>query len=44
MNQVLDKAQVSSNALADYFREQIAQRRAAPRDDMLSRLVEPVQH
>jgi cytochrome P450 len=37
--EVLDRAQRSSNAIADYFREQIAQRRAAPRDDMLSRLV-----
>jgi len=36
--EVLERAQRSSNAIADYFRDQIAQRRAAPRDDMLSRL------
>jgi cytochrome P450 len=35
---VLDKARQSSNEIADYFREQIAQRRQAPRDDLLSAL------
>jgi cytochrome P450 len=37
--EVLDRAQRSSNALADYFRQQIALRRTSPRDDMLSRLI-----
>jgi cytochrome P450 len=37
--EMLDKAQRSSNAIADYFRAQIAERRKTPRDDMLSRLV-----
>ena len=36
---VLDRARVSSNELADYFREQIAARRRAPRDDLLSALI-----
>jgi cytochrome P450 len=35
---VLDRAVSSSNELADYFRGQIAQRRAEPRDDLLSAL------
>ena len=35
---VLDRSVESSNALADYFRSQIAQRRARPRDDLLSAL------
>jgi pimeloyl-[acyl-carrier protein] synthase len=37
--EVLDRAQRSSNEIADYFRQQITQRRTAPRDDLLSRLV-----
>jgi pimeloyl-[acyl-carrier protein] synthase len=36
---VLDRARRSSNEIADYFREQIALRRAEPRDDLLSALV-----
>jgi cytochrome P450 len=36
---VLDRAQRSSNELADYFREQIAIRRGAPRDDLLSAMI-----
>jgi hypothetical protein len=35
---VLDRARQSSNEIADYFREQIAERRQAPRDDLLSAL------
>jgi cytochrome P450 len=35
---VLDRARRSSNEIADYFREQIALRRKAPRDDLLSAL------
>jgi cytochrome P450 len=35
---VLDRARQSSNEIADYFRDQIAQRRKAPRDDLLSAL------
>jgi hypothetical protein len=35
---VLERARVSSNEIADYFRDQIAQRRRAPRDDLLSAL------
>ena len=35
---VLDRARRSSNEIADYFRDQIAQRRQAPREDLLSAL------
>jgi hypothetical protein len=35
---VLDRARRSSNEIADYFREQIAERKRAPRDDLLSAL------
>jgi cytochrome P450 len=35
----LERARQSSLALADYFRDQIAQRRAEPREDLLSALV-----
>jgi cytochrome P450 len=34
----LERARVSSNEIADYFRDQIAQRRREPRDDLLSAL------
>jgi len=37
--EVLDRAQKSSLALADYFREQIELRRNGPRDDLLSSLI-----
>jgi len=37
--EVLQRAQRSSNEMADYFREQIALRRRAPRDDLLSALI-----
>jgi cytochrome P450 len=36
--EVLDRSVKASNDLADYFRGQIAQRRAEPRDDLLSAL------
>jgi cytochrome P450 len=36
---VLDKARQSSNDLADYFRQAIAERRSAPREDLLSALI-----
>jgi cytochrome P450 len=36
---VLERAQVASNELADYFRDQIDLRRSEPRDDLLSALV-----
>lgn len=35
----LERAQRSSNELADYFRKQIAQRRRSARDDLLSALI-----
>ena len=35
---VLERARVASNEIADYFRVQIAHRRKAPRDDLLSAL------
>ena len=37
---VAERSVVARRALAAYFRELIAERRAAPRDDMLTRLVE----
>ena len=36
---VVERSQRSSIEMADYFRGQIAQRRTAPRDDLLSRLI-----
>jgi cytochrome P450 len=36
---VLDKARDSANELAEYFRARIAERRAEPRDDLLSAMV-----
>ena len=36
--EVLERARLSSIEIADYFREQIAQRRKAPREDLLSAL------
>jgi hypothetical protein len=36
--EVLERARLSSLEIADYFREQIAQRRKAPREDLLSAL------
>jgi cytochrome P450 len=36
--EVLDRARISSNAIADYFRDQIAQRRRQPGEDLLSAL------
>jgi cytochrome P450 len=37
---VLDRAQRSANDLADYFREKLNERRSAPRDDLLSALLQ----
>jgi cytochrome P450 len=36
---VLEKARVSSNEIADYFRDLIAKRRSEPKDDLISALI-----
>ena len=36
---LMKRAQTSSNEMADYFRERIAERRKAPREDLLSALI-----
>jgi len=41
---VLERAQRSSNEIADYFREQIEARRRAPRDDLMSALLAAEEH
>jgi hypothetical protein len=41
---VLDRARVSSNELADYFRDELNKRRRAPRDDLLTALLQAEEH
>ncbi|HWC29022.1 MAG TPA: cytochrome P450, partial [Dehalococcoidia bacterium] len=41
---VLDRARVSSNELADYFRDELNKRRREPRDDLLTALLQAEEH